>query len=292
MSASNQIVRTNKNFVITPTNITEAMNYAKLIADSAFCPRDFKGKQGDVLVAMQMGAEIGLSPIQALQNIAVINGRPCVWGDAALAVVISHRAYISHREWFEGSIQEGNLTAYCGITRKNSDEYIKSFSMEDAKKANLWSKAGVWQQYPNRMLQMRARAFCIRDKFADALRGISIREEVEDYEIKEIKSRVVPYRKQVDKIEKNENLKLENIIDVKAVENEEFDIIECELLISQCASLEELQDVFAKFYKHYVSQRDNESLTKLVEMKDKKKFSLGIDIQEDSTNSSNQKEVQ
>lgn len=170
-------------FVIAPTNMMEAMEYSKLIASSCFCPKDMKGKPGDVLVAVQMGAEIGLSPIQALQNIAVINGRPCVWGDAALAVVIGSSHYVSHREWFEGSVEKGNLTAHCGVTRKGSEEYVRSFSMDDAKKANLWSKPGVWQQYPSRMLQMRARAFAIRDKFADALKGIHVREEVEDYNL-------------------------------------------------------------------------------------------------------------
>jgi hypothetical protein len=54
------------------------------------------------------------------------------------------------------------------------------FSVADAKKASLWGKAGPWQSYPDRMLQMRARGFGLRDKFADALRGLSIAEEAMD----------------------------------------------------------------------------------------------------------------
>ena len=34
------------------------------------------------MLAVQLGSEVGLRPMQALQNIAVINGRPAVWGDA------------------------------------------------------------------------------------------------------------------------------------------------------------------------------------------------------------------
>ena len=34
--------------------------------------------------------------------------------------------------------------------------------------------------YSSRMLQMRARAFALRDAFADALRGIQCREEMQD----------------------------------------------------------------------------------------------------------------
>lgn len=171
------------NSSMMPSNLTEAMKFAEMISTSSFCPSTMRGKAGDVLLAMQMGFEVGLNPMQAIQNIAVINGRPCLWGDGALAVILGSPAYEYHKEWEEGSIADGNLTAYCLVKRKGNDEYVKEFSMEDAKKANLWDKPGPWKQYPGRMLQMRARAFAIRDQFADALRGIAIREEVEDYEV-------------------------------------------------------------------------------------------------------------
>jgi hypothetical protein len=163
--------------------MSEAMEYSKMIASSCFCPTNMKNKPGDVLVAIQMGAEVGLSPIQALQNIAVINSRPCIWGDATVAVVQGHPRYVRHDEWTEGTIEKGDMTAFCSVTRKGSEAHIRSFSIEDAKRAKLWGKPGPWVQYPARMLQMRARAFAFRDKFADALKGIQFREEVEDYAV-------------------------------------------------------------------------------------------------------------
>ncbi len=60
-------------------------------------------------------------------------------------------------------------------------ESSASFSMDDAKRAGLAGKKGPWQDYPRRMRQMRARSFALRDAFADALRGLSVREEVMDY---------------------------------------------------------------------------------------------------------------
>src|ERR1700675_2806847 len=65
----------------TPVNLTEAVALAKLIASSELAPKDYKGKPGNCLIAMQLGAELGVAPMQAIQNIAVINGRPSVWGD-------------------------------------------------------------------------------------------------------------------------------------------------------------------------------------------------------------------
>ena len=79
-----------KSITLTPQNMTEAMDFAKMLAQSGMVPSNFKGKPQDCLVAMQWGFEVGLQPMQALQNIAVINGKPSIWGDAALALVRSH----------------------------------------------------------------------------------------------------------------------------------------------------------------------------------------------------------
>lgn len=164
--------------IATPNNMADAMRLAEMLANSTMIPASYKGKAGDVLVAVQMGAELGLSPLQALQNIASINGRPSVWGDAALALAQSHPLYVSHREWIEG---EGDETAgCCEVTRRGSPPHVARFTVRQAKKANLWSKAGPWQQYPERMLVLRARGFALRDKFADALRGLITVEEAQD----------------------------------------------------------------------------------------------------------------
>lgn len=162
----------------TPTNLTEAIALSKLIAGSDLAPKDFKGKPANCLIAMQMGAEVGLAPMQSLQNIAVINGRPSLWGDAALGVVQVHPEYEWHKERIDGSGEA--RVAIFEIKRKGQEAYATKFSVADAKKASLWGKAGPWQSYPDRMLQMRARGFGLRDKFADALRGLSIAEEAMD----------------------------------------------------------------------------------------------------------------
>jgi hypothetical protein len=162
----------------TPTNLTEAIALSKMIAASDLAPKDFKGKPANVLIAMQMGAEVGLAPMQSLQNIAVINGRPCLWGDAALGVVQVHPDYEWHKEGWDGT---GEVrSAVFQIKRKGQEAHTARFSVADAKKAGLWGKSGTWQTYPDRMLQMRARGFGLRDKFADALRGLGIAEEVMD----------------------------------------------------------------------------------------------------------------
>lgn len=164
---------------LAPTTWQEARQFADLLAQSDMVPRDFKGKPANVMVAVQWGAELGLGPLQAVQNIAVINGKPSIYGDAALALVRGHPACEWVREGVEG---EGDARhGFCEIKRARAPQpERRTFSVADAKRAGLWGKSGPWQQYPDRMLQMRARGFAIRDVFPDALRGVITAEEAED----------------------------------------------------------------------------------------------------------------
>ena len=158
----------------------EAMSFAQMVAKSEFAPKDFKGKPESCLLAIQHGSEVGLSPMQSLQSIAVINGRPTIWGDAALALVQSCPVCEYVREYLEG--EGDNLTAVCEAKRQGyPSPSVSRFSVADAKKAGLWGKSGPWTQYPQRMLALRARGFALRNAFADALRGLITAEEARDY---------------------------------------------------------------------------------------------------------------
>ena len=160
--------------------MAEAMTYAKMVANSEFAPKDFRGKPESCLLAIDLGSSIGLSAIQSLQSIAVINGRPTIWGDAALALVQSSPVCEYVREYLEGD--GDNLTAVCEAKRQGyPSPSVSRFSVADAKKAGLWGKSGPWTQYPQRMLALRARGFALRNAFADALRGLITAEEARDY---------------------------------------------------------------------------------------------------------------
>lgn len=177
--------RLQRSFNLLPESFGEAKEMALLIANSDFAPKDYRGKPENVLIAVQMGADVGLRPLQALQSIAVINGRPSIWGDAALALVMP--ALERFKESFEGERGTDNYAAVCVAKRKGwPDETIRRFSVADAKAAKLWMKTGrdggptPWVTYPDRMLQMRARSWTLRDCGADLLLGLILAEEAQD----------------------------------------------------------------------------------------------------------------
>lgn len=163
-----------------PATMEEAMKFSEMLARSSMVPRQYQGKPEDVMVACQWGREIGLAPMQALQNIAVINGKPSVYGDAAMALVQASPVCEGIEEMIENE-GTSNPVAICIAHRKGRKPVVAKFSVEDAKRAGLWGKQGPWTAYPKRMLQMRARGFALRDAFPDVLKGLITAEEAADY---------------------------------------------------------------------------------------------------------------
>ena len=161
-------------FDLSPQTFEQALTFSTYLADSDLVPKDFKGKPGNCLIAMQWGSELGLKPLQAMQNLAIINGRPSLWGDAVIALVRGSSLCESIIETDDGH------TATCKVKRRGEAEQMRTFSMDDAASAGLKGKQGPWTQYPKRMRQMRARAFALRDVFPDVLRGLPVAEELMD----------------------------------------------------------------------------------------------------------------
>jgi hypothetical protein len=161
---------------------------AQYVSKSELAPKGVETPEA-VFVAMEMGLELGLPLMASLQNIAVVNGRPTLWGDSQLAVVRSTGELEEFSEWYEvngkrvprnPSAFDDTTAAVCRVKRRGLEAAETAFSVADAKRAGLWGKAGPWSQYPARMLRFRARSFALRDQFGDALRGLLSTEEAAD----------------------------------------------------------------------------------------------------------------
>lgn len=154
----------------------ELWRFSKVVLASGLAPKDFKSPEA-CFIAIEMGLELGLSPMLALQNISPINGRPMIWGDLPLALCSGSGLLEDIVETVDGEVDK--MVATCTVKRYGRTAVVRTFSVADAKQARLWGKEGPWTQYPRRLLQLRARAFGLRDTFADVLRGIGIKEEWE-----------------------------------------------------------------------------------------------------------------
>jgi hypothetical protein len=165
---------------IIPQSFEEVWRIANAVVISGINPKGLDTAEKCTVVIMH-GLEVGLSPMNALWSIALINGRPCLYGDGPLGLVQGSGKLETIKEVLTG---DGDArVATCTVKRRGDPEpKVGRFSVHDAKTAKLWGKAGPWQEYPQRMLQFRARAWALRDGFADVLKGLAIAEEWRDVE--------------------------------------------------------------------------------------------------------------
>jgi len=190
-------------FQVSVKTFDEAYRFCQMISDADLCPDSYKPSTylnkicgqniearkdpenikkakemsvNNIFIACSYGGTLGLNPFQSLQGIAMVNGKPSVYGDTLLALALPRCD--DFQEWFD----EQTGTAYCVLHRRGLQHPTQAkFSYQEAQRAGLTSKKGPWTQYPERMLKMRARGFAIRDAFADILSGIITQEEAEDY---------------------------------------------------------------------------------------------------------------
>lgn len=173
---------------IVPTDFEGAYRIANVVVHAGMAPKSLDSVE-KCMVAILHGLEVGLTPMNALQSIAVINGRPTIWGDGAIGLIRASGLLEYMREFYENEDDPEKMKAVCIVKRKGEPKEVRGdFSMADAKKAKLLAKDGPWQTYPKRMLKMRAR-WPLRDTFADVLKGLALKEEVEDQERAEAEPR-------------------------------------------------------------------------------------------------------
>ena len=155
-----------------------AKRIAQSLSQSNLVPDTFRGRANDCFVAINMGAEVGLEPFAAIQSIAVIDGKPCLYGDGLIGVVRASPLC----EWIKETTSDDGLVATCETKRKGDPNTVSAtYSMSDAIQAGIDSKPN-WRKHPKRMLQMRARSYCLRDAYPDLLKGLGVVEEMVDHE--------------------------------------------------------------------------------------------------------------
>lgn len=146
----------------------DQMKMAEVMAKSGLLPKALDTKE-KVFIALQWGVELGLTPMAAATNIAVINGKPTLSADIMHAIVRNNPEYAG-AEWKKQDEQAAEVL----VKRKNAnmtETFRGYYDIEMAKRANLLSKDN-WRAYTARMLKHRALSFALRDAFPDVLAGL------------------------------------------------------------------------------------------------------------------------
>jgi len=168
-------IRNNHGLVLT--NLDDMWRYATAAYDSGLCPDSIKN-YAQAFIVIQTGAEIGLKPQQSFGSIYIVNNKPTLWGDAALALC---RASVLCESVVETISGEGDkMVGKCVVKRKGQEEpIIRTYSVAEATAAGLMSRK-PWQLHTRRRLHLRARSYALRDAFPDVLMGLHLTEEEQD----------------------------------------------------------------------------------------------------------------
>lgn len=163
----------------------ELMAFAKKVAQmDDWCPRAYRGNPAALIMAWEHGAELGFSKLQAQNAIAIVEGRPTIYGDAGTALVMQRGLVSGYEESWSGAPYEDDWTAMVNIKRLGVDgSFPGSFSLAEARRAKLYpaKEGAAWQKYTRDMLLWRAKWRAYKSGFADHLKGLVFREVVGDY---------------------------------------------------------------------------------------------------------------
>ena len=211
-SKLNEIVPGKAVAAIIPSSFDDAVRFGRLFVSAGLYSVAKKGRdqnksedevkeelhaaESQAAVLILYGMELGIPPLQALSGMALINGKPCIYGDLVPAILWSNGFDLEEVVTGEGE----TLHAVVTVTRPNGKKITREYSAKDAIDAGLWDKrdkikrkvwkngSQVWDDVPNdapwyrqrkRMVQMRARGFACRDGASDVLRGMYLKEEVD-----------------------------------------------------------------------------------------------------------------
>lgn len=150
---------------------------AKTLIDAKAVP-DGLDTEAKVLVALEAGREIGISPINALNSFYIVKGKVSIYGDTAIALVLRDGHQV---DWGVCDAKEANVA----ITRGDNGKKMEAkFTYADAERKGLTKydngKINIfWTKYPENMLKFKAFGSIARFIVADSLRGMSIKEELE-----------------------------------------------------------------------------------------------------------------
>lgn len=149
------------------TPLGDRMTYAKALAAASLLPPAYRNQPANVLLAMEYGDALGLSPIAAIQGVNVIDGKPSA--SASLIGALVRRA--GHRLRVETT--PDGASARATIIRSDDPEFTFTavWTMERAQAAGLTGK-GAWKTYPSAMLKARAITEVARDACPEALSGV------------------------------------------------------------------------------------------------------------------------
>ncbi len=170
---------------LEPTSLKEVWRFGEIVCASGLAPKSVRSPEAATIIVMT-GRELGLTAMQSLRSIHVVDGKPLLSADLMLALVKRHKDC----EFFTCTETTGKVATFVA-KRRGEPEQRLSFTIEQASAAGLTGKDN-WRKYPDAMLRARAIAALARMAFPDAFVGVYEEDEIQAPRRVESDVRAVP----------------------------------------------------------------------------------------------------
>lgn len=164
---------------LVPRTLDEAMNVAKILAESLLIPAHLRGKPADVLVTMLKGLELGLKPMHAFAEIFVVEGRPGCSAALKRALVLQSPLC----EYFRCVESTDKKATYVSKRKGSEHETRTTYTIEQATAAGLAGR-NTWKAHPAAMLRARASSGEADANWSDVTQGMASLDELKEIEVR------------------------------------------------------------------------------------------------------------
>lgn len=149
--------------------LADRIYYAQTLAKSGLLPKQYRKQPENILYAIEYGRALGLDPINAMNSVHVIEGKPSPSSGLISAMVrkAGHRLRVRVQ-------REPELVAVAQIIRSDDPDFTfeARWDMNRARQAGVAGKQ-VWKAYPEAMLKARAITEVAREACEEALLGFA-----------------------------------------------------------------------------------------------------------------------
>jgi len=178
-----------------PRDLTEALHVSQVLVASRLLPRSITTPEAAFAV-IATGRELGLSAMQALRSVHIIEGKPTLSADLMVALVKKSDACA----YFRLVESTASRAAYETHRKGEPSPTRMTYTAEEARAAGALNKDN-WRKFPAAMLRARAASMLARAVYPDVILGVYDPDEIADVpaaivDVSSVPSRVeVPVRR-------------------------------------------------------------------------------------------------
>lgn len=214
-----QTIQSQISFFANKDTFDHIQRVAKVFSESELVPEKYKKNPANCIIALEMSGRMGVSPLMVMQNLDVILGKPA-WSSKFLIASINSCGRFSPLR-YEESEDKGGSTRAWAIDKSNNEKLFGIWVSMEMAQVEGWidKKGSKWKSMPELMRRYRAASFFTNQYAPEISMGFQTVEEVIDITSHQTAANPV------------------------SVNKEEKELERIKLMISDCKTLSELQDL-------------------------------------------------